>query len=229
MYLCFTNDKVINDNNYEWIEYIVKFRVQLQSWLQTSRLWCQTATVQFLSHADDVAGSEMRVCHVGLCATHLHCCFCSTGLTFKPVLCFKPGEKRSSSIAGALVARRHISADGDIEAVRWRNARRCVDLSHNWLMHPRPTHPSVCYRCCVSKDGFMELFKLSGFVFLKAVACLQADSFCLGPLLKCVHKFPPCTTWQRCEMSRFRQAAVAHVLLSRSLHAQHTTQQTCVQ
>lgn len=55
---------------------------------------------------------EVRVCHVGLCATHLHCCSWSPGLTFKPVICLQPDRKRPSSITGAVVAPRHSSAVG---------------------------------------------------------------------------------------------------------------------
>lgn len=107
---------------------------------------------------------EVRICHVGLCATHLHCCSWTPGLTFKPVICLQPERKRPSSIAGAVVAPRHSSAVGYIEAGRRRNARYCLDSSgwkpHNWLMHPRSAHPSVCRRCCVSSRGFIQLFKL---------------------------------------------------------------------
>ncbi|MEQ2258867.1 hypothetical protein XENORESO_003582 [Xenotaenia resolanae] len=50
---------------------------------------------------------EVLVCHVGLCAVHLHCCSSSSVLTFRPVLYFQTRRKRPSIVPVAVVSHRH--------------------------------------------------------------------------------------------------------------------------
>lgn len=146
-------------------------------------------------------GEEVRVCHVGLCATHLHCCSSSPGLTFRAFLSSQLDEKRPPSRAGAVVARHRIGAATDIEAERRRNARCCLDSSHNWLMHPRSVQPPACCRCCVSNDGLTQLLNYLRLLLQGLPASYLLPSFCFHGLLffiffikkkKCAPKFPQC-------------------------------------
>lgn len=70
---------------------------------------------------------EVRICHVGLCVTHLHSCSWSLWLTLKLFICFQREIRRPFSTVGSAPARRHVSTLVYIEA-----GRRCGLGSSSW-------------------------------------------------------------------------------------------------
>lgn len=167
-------------------------------------------------------GEEVRVCHVGLCATHLHCCSSSPGLTFWRRFVLSPREKATTRSH----RHRRRSSPRQCSPGNWSwKAEKCSVLPRtrhttDWCILVQLNPPHVVDVLWVTLSLYsLETIRVSTPQLTTKLQALRV------PVLSALFKVRSQVSavlkkWQRCLMSWFRRAAFS-ACLSKSMPPKH--------